>query len=72
MWIDACGEIHFEFWQGLKLNGKTYKSLPLYNLCFEYGDSEVLEVCQAQNINPEEYNLSEIHKHLKINTFQYK
>jgi len=29
MWTDACGETHFEFWEGIKFNGKTHKSVPL-------------------------------------------
>jgi hypothetical protein len=72
MWIDAVGEVHFEFWNGLKMHGKTYKSLQLFNLCLEYGDAEVMEVCHIQDIRPEEYNLSEIQNHLKQNQFDYQ
>lgn len=45
MWTDATGEIHFEFWEGIKLNGKTYQSRPLFNLCNEFGDAQVLDAC---------------------------
>lgn len=45
MWTDACGETHFEFWEGIKMNGKTHKSVALYNVCREYGDAQVLDAC---------------------------
>ena len=45
MWTDACGNDHWEFWEGIKLNGKTYQSRPLFNLCNEFGDAQVLDAC---------------------------
>jgi hypothetical protein len=45
MWTDATGEVHFEFWDGIKLNGKTFQSLPLFNLCREFGNAQVLKAC---------------------------
>lgn len=45
MWTDANGEIHFEFWEGIKFNGKCHKSLPLYKLCQKFGSAQVLDAC---------------------------
>jgi hypothetical protein len=45
MWTDACGEVHFEFWDGFRLNGRVFKSLPLYNLCMEFGTAQVTDAC---------------------------
>lgn len=72
MWIDAIGDVHFEFWEGIKLNGKTYQSIPLYNLCVEYGEIEVIAAIKDIDLTPEEYNLTKIHNHLKTSTFNYQ
>lgn len=45
MWTDACGETRYEFWEGIKLSGRTFTSRPLFNLCLEYGDAQVREAC---------------------------
>lgn len=45
MWVDACGETRYEFWDGIKINGRTFQSRPLYNLCQEFGDAQVLASC---------------------------
>lgn len=45
MWTDANGETHFEFWNGIKLDGRTFKSVPLYNVCLEFGDAQVRQAC---------------------------
>lgn len=45
MYEDALGNIHFEFWEGIKLAGRTFQSRPLYNLCMEFGDAEVKDAC---------------------------
>jgi hypothetical protein len=45
MFKDALGNIHYDFWQGIKINGKTFDSLPLFNLCQEFGDAQVVEAC---------------------------
>ena len=45
MWTDALGNNHWEFWEGIKRNGKTYQSRPLFNLCNEFGDAQVLDAC---------------------------
>ena len=45
MWTDACGETHFEFWNGIKLDGRTFKSVPLFKVCLEFGDAQVKQAC---------------------------
>jgi hypothetical protein len=45
MWTDALGETHFEFWNGITLEGRTFKSVPLYNVCSEFGDAQVKQAC---------------------------
>ena len=45
MWTDALGETHFEFWNGITLEGRNFKSLPLYNVCSEFGDAQVKQAC---------------------------
>ena len=45
MWTDACGETHYEFWEGIKLAGRTFNSRPLFNLCQDYGTAQVLGAC---------------------------
>lgn len=45
MWTDALGETHFEFWNGIKLDGRTFKSVPLFNVCSEFGDAQVKQAC---------------------------
>jgi hypothetical protein len=45
MFKDALGNIQFELWQGIKINGRTFQSLPLFNLCREFGDAQVLDAC---------------------------
>jgi hypothetical protein len=52
MWTDACGETHFEFWEGIKFNGKTHKSVPLFQLCEEFGDGQVLGACIHLGCSP--------------------
>lgn len=45
MWTDACGETHYEFWEGIKMDGKIFSSRPLYEVCQEYGDGQVRGAC---------------------------
>lgn len=47
MWTNACGETHFEFWEGLAFSGKRFSSLALFELCREFGDAQVLEACRV-------------------------
>lgn len=60
MWTDACGEIHFEFWEGIKMNGRTFRSEPLYHLCQEFGDGQVLGACLHLGCFPYVADLSAI------------
>lgn len=60
MWTDACGEIHYEFWGGIKFNGKTFQSLPLFNLCLEYGDAQVIDACHHLGCLPYAADLAAI------------
>jgi hypothetical protein len=45
MWTDALGETHFEIWNGIQLDGRCFKSVPLYNVCSEFGDAQVKQAC---------------------------
>ena len=45
MWIDDNGDVHFDIWNGVQLDGRTIKSLPLYNLCLEFGNAQVRQAC---------------------------
>lgn len=45
MWTDALGETHFEIWNGIQLEGRNFKSVPLYNVCLEFGDAQVKQAC---------------------------
>jgi hypothetical protein len=60
MWTDACGNDHYEFWEGIKVNGKTYQSRPLYALCAEFGDAQVKDVCAHLGLMPYVQDLSAI------------
>jgi len=60
MWTDACGNTHYEFWEGIKLGGKTFTSLPLFNLCQEYGDAQVRDACIHLGCRPYAEDLAAI------------
>jgi hypothetical protein len=45
MFTDAVGKTHFEFREGVQLDGKTFKSLPLFNVCQEFGTAQVRQAC---------------------------
>ena len=45
MYKDALGNTHFEIWQGIKLNGRTFQSEALYELSKKYNDAEILDAC---------------------------
>jgi hypothetical protein len=45
MFKDALGNTHFEVWQGIKLNGRTFQSEALYELSQRFGDAEILDAC---------------------------
>ena len=45
MYQDALGNTHFEFWQGIKLAGRTFQSKDLFALCQEFGDAQVKDAC---------------------------
>jgi hypothetical protein len=62
MWTDACGNDHYEFWTGIKRNGKTYQSRLLYEVCNEFGDPAVIDACNALDLNPNDENLAPIYK----------
>jgi len=60
MWTDACGKTHFEFWEGIKFAGRTFQSEPLFHLCQEFGDAQVLEACRSLWCFPYQECLSDI------------
>ena len=62
MWVDACGETHFEFWDGVRLNGRTFKSIPLYSLCQEFGTAQVKDACAHLGCYPYAADLSAVRK----------
>jgi len=60
MWTDACGETHFEFWEGISLAGRVFKSVPLFNLCQEFGTAQVRDACLSLDLLPYSEDLAEI------------
>jgi hypothetical protein len=60
MFTDACGKTHYEFWEGIKLSGKSFHSVLLYNLCLEYGDAQVRDACIHLGLLPYAEDLSAI------------
>ena len=60
MYTDALGNLHFEFWEGIKFNGRTFQSRPLYEVCQEFGDANVLEACHTLGCFPHVQDLSAI------------
>jgi len=60
MYTDALGNTHFEFWEGIKLNGRTFQSLPLFKLCQEFGDAQVTDACHHLGCFPHVADLSAI------------
>ena len=60
MWTDACGETHFEFWEGIKFAGRTFQSVPLFNLCQEYGTAQVKDACIHLGVMPYAADLAAI------------
>lgn len=71
MWTNSTGEIHFEFWDGIKLNGKTFQSLPLFNLCREFGDAQVLQACIDLGCYPHAADLRAIQDECKRQEASY-
>jgi len=65
MWTDACGNDHYEFWNGITLNGKTYQSRLLYEVCNEFGDAFVADACNVLDLNPNDEHLATIRKECK-------
>lgn len=60
MFIDAEGEVHFEFWEGIKLDGRVFKSIPLFKVCLEYGDLTVTHACRNLGCLPYAQDLATI------------
>jgi len=60
MWTDACGNDHYEFWEGIRINGRTFQSRPLYSLCQEFGNARVLDACMHLGCMPHAQDLSVI------------
>jgi hypothetical protein len=52
MFKDALGNTHWEIWQGIKLNGRTFQSEPLYELSRRFGDAEILDACMRLGCLP--------------------
>jgi hypothetical protein len=65
MFTDACGNDHYEFWTGITLNGKNYQSGPLYALCQEFGDAQVLDACMKLGCPPYVQDLAAIRQECK-------
>lgn len=60
MFIDSHGEVQFEFWEGIKLDGRTFKSLPLWQVCREYGDLTTVDACRNLGCFPYAQDLASI------------
>jgi hypothetical protein len=65
MWTDGCGNDHYEFWTGITLNGKNYQSRPLFALCQEFGDAQVLDACMHLGCPPYVQDLAVIRQECK-------
>lgn len=62
MHTDALGNTHFEFWQGIKLNGRNFQSVPLFKLCEEFGTAQVTDACHHLGCFPCIADLAAIRK----------
>jgi hypothetical protein len=60
MFIDALGKCHFEFWTGLKMAGRTFQSVPLFQVCQEFGDAQVQDACMSLDVLPYDCELAGI------------
>lgn len=60
MYVDASGEVHFEFWNGVQMDGRTFKSFPLFQLCLEFGTNHVTEACRHLGCFPYTEDLATI------------
>ena len=62
MYTDALDTTHFEFWQGIKLNGRNFQSVPLFKLCEEFGDAQIIDACHHLGCFPHVADLAAIRK----------
>ena len=60
MYKDALGNTQFEIWQGIKINGRTFQSEPLYELSQRFGDAEILDACMRLGCMPYRADLQTI------------
>lgn len=60
MFKDAFGETRYEFWEGIRMDGKIFKSEPLYHVCMDYGNAMVEAACRHLGCYPYVADLSAI------------
>ena len=62
MYNEQLDTTHFDMWQGIKFNGRTFQSPSLFNLCREFGDAQVIDACTHLGCFPYIADLSSIRK----------
>lgn len=60
MYTDALGNLHFEIWEGIKFNGRTFQSYPLYKLSQKFNEANIVEACHTLGCLPHVQDLSAI------------
>lgn len=60
MTIDANGEARYDFWEGIRMNGRLFKSDQLFRVCEEFGDAQVIEACHHLGCFPYAEDLAAI------------
>ncbi len=50
---------HLE-WEGFKINGRTFRSVEVANLCRDFGCAQVWDACMELNLIPTTENIKEI------------
>jgi hypothetical protein len=60
MYTDALGNLHFEIWEGIKFNGRTFQSYPLYKLSQKFPEANIVEACHHLGCLPHVQDLSAI------------
>lgn len=67
MFTDALGNVHWEFWGGIRLNGRHYQSVALFALCRELGTHLVQQTCVELDTTPNDDNLEILRKEIEQN-----
>lgn len=65
MFTDSLGNVHWEFWEGIALNGRHFESVALFEVCRKHGTWHVKSACIATDKLPYDNDLSEIEKYIE-------